>query len=85
MVSQSFFNTTCSSYPSDISCEACVVVSNNKGLDKKMHISGMTVEAAHGFLPLPPGLPIGVGKLFLCHYSCKFRVDHNYNLYLILR
>jgi hypothetical protein len=43
---------------------ACVVVSNNKGIRGKMHIGGMTVEAAHGFLPLPPGLPIGVGKWF---------------------
>ena len=23
-------------------------------------MNGMTVESAHGFLPLPPGIPIGV-------------------------
>mmetsp|Transcript_25797 Transcript_25797/g.46551 ORF Transcript_25797/g.46551 Transcript_25797/m.46551 type:complete len:657 (+) Transcript_25797:131-2101(+) len=39
---------------------ACVVVSNNRGYDKKMHIHGMAVESAAGFLPLPPGIPIGV-------------------------
>lgn len=51
---------------------ACVVVSNNKGLHKKIHICGMTVEAAHGFLPLPPGLPIGVGEWFLRDSSDMF-------------
>jgi len=39
---------------------AAVVVSNTRGYDKKMHIKGMTVESAAGFLPLPPGIPIGV-------------------------
>ena len=41
---------------------ACAVVSNNRGFHKKIHINGMAVESAHGFLPLPPGIPIGVGK-----------------------
>jgi len=39
---------------------AAVVVSNNRGYDKKLHINGMAVESAAGFLPLPPGIPIGV-------------------------
>ena len=39
---------------------AVVAVSNNRGYDKKLHINGMTVESAAGFIPLPPGLPIGV-------------------------
>ena len=39
---------------------ACVVVSNNRGHHKKLHINGMAVESAAGFLPLPPGIPIGV-------------------------
>ena len=39
---------------------AAVVVSNTRGYDKKMHIKGMAVESAAGFLPLPPGIPIGV-------------------------
>ena len=37
-----------------------MAVSNNRGYDKKLHINGMTVESAAGFIPLPPGLPIGV-------------------------
>ena len=48
---------------------ACVVVSNNKGFHKKLHINGMAVESAHGFLPLPPGIPIGIGK-FGAHALC---------------
>jgi hypothetical protein len=39
---------------------AAVVVSNTRGYEKKLHIHGMTVESAAGFLPLPPGIPIGV-------------------------
>eukprot|EP00804_Cyclotella_cryptica_P018705 CCRYP_007192-RA/>CCRYP_007192-RA protein AED:0.03 eAED:0.03 QI:254/1/1/1/0.33/0/4/1554/658 len=39
---------------------ACVVVSNNRGYHKKLHIGGMAIEAAHAFLPLPPGIPVGV-------------------------
>ena len=42
------------------SANAAVVVSNTRGYHKKMHINGMTVESAAGFLPLPPGIPIGV-------------------------
>ena len=39
---------------------ACVAISNNRGFKEKIHINGMQVESAHGFLPLPPGIPIGV-------------------------
>ena len=39
---------------------AVVAISNNRGYEKKLHINGMTVESAAGFLPLPPGIPIGV-------------------------
>ncbi|KAL7517552.1 hypothetical protein ACHAWX_002465 [Stephanocyclus meneghinianus] len=39
---------------------ACVVVSNNRGYHKKLHIGGMAIESAHAFLPLPPGIPVGV-------------------------
>jgi len=39
---------------------ACVAVSNTRGYDKKLHIRGMTVESVAGFLPLPPGIPVGV-------------------------
>eukprot|EP00986_Skeletonema_menzelii_P008835 scaffold3843_cov145-Skeletonema_menzelii.AAC.4 len=41
-------------------CNACVAISNNRGHKNKIHINGMEVESAHGFLPLPPGIPIGV-------------------------
>lgn len=41
-------------------CNACVAISNNRGYKDKIHINGMQVESAHGFLPLPPGIPIGV-------------------------
>jgi len=37
-----------------------VVVSNVCVHNRKLHISGMTLESAAGFLPLPPGIPIGV-------------------------
>ena len=39
---------------------AAVVVSNTRGYNGKLHIRGMAVESAAGFLPLPPGIPIGV-------------------------
>ena len=39
---------------------AVVAISNNRGYEHKLHINGMTVESAAGFLPLPPGIPIGV-------------------------
>lgn len=39
---------------------AAMVVSNNRGYHKKLHINGMAVESAAGFLPLPPGIPVGL-------------------------
>ncbi len=39
---------------------ACVVVSNIKGYHKKMHMNGMAIESAASFLPLPPGIPVGL-------------------------
>ena len=39
---------------------AAVVVTNTRGYDGKLHINGMAVESAAGFIPLPPGIPIGV-------------------------
>lgn len=49
-----------SSLFSHANANAAVVVSNTRGYEKKLHIHGMTVESAAGFLPLPPGIPIGV-------------------------
>jgi len=42
---------------------AAVVVSNSRGLTKKVHINGRPVESMVGFIPLPPGLPVGVSIL----------------------
>ena len=42
------------------SANAAVAITNSRGFEDKVHINGMTVEAVAGFLPLPPGLPIGV-------------------------
>jgi hypothetical protein len=39
---------------------ASVVVTNVRGPDKMIHLEGRPVEASLGFLPLPPGVPIGV-------------------------
>jgi hypothetical protein len=36
------------------------VISNNRGLPKPVHLGGRRVEAIYGFVPLPPGIPIGV-------------------------
>lgn len=36
------------------------VVSNNRGLPRKIHLGGRRVESIMGFVPLPPGIPIGI-------------------------
>lgn len=36
------------------------VVTNVRGPSRKVHIGSRTVESFHGFVPLPPGVPIGV-------------------------
>jgi hypothetical protein len=36
------------------------VVSNNRGLNSHVHIKGRRLESMYGFVPLPPGLPVGV-------------------------
>jgi diacylglycerol O-acyltransferase len=42
------------------SANAAVSVSNVRGSPTKLHIGGNTVESIAGFLPLPPGVPVGV-------------------------
>jgi hypothetical protein len=37
-----------------------VVVSNNRGTPVPVHLAGRRVESIYGFVPLPPGIPIGV-------------------------
>ncbi len=37
-----------------------VVVSNNRGPSMPVHIDGHKVESITGFVPLPPGIPVGV-------------------------
>lgn len=39
---------------------ASVVVTNVRGPEKAAHLDGRTVEANLGFLPLPPGVPLGL-------------------------
>ena len=39
---------------------ASVVVTNVRGPEKAAHLGGRRVEANLGFLPLPPGVPIGM-------------------------
>jgi len=36
------------------------VVSNNRGSPVKVHMAGRQVESLYGFVPLPPGIPVGV-------------------------
>ena len=39
---------------------ASVVITNTRGRESKIHINGMPVESVAGFIPLPPGVPVGV-------------------------
>jgi hypothetical protein len=39
---------------------ACVAITNNRGSPQKLHLDGQEIESIAGFLPLPPGIPIGV-------------------------
>jgi hypothetical protein len=39
---------------------ACVAITNNRGSPQKLHLDGREIESIAGFLPLPPGIPIGV-------------------------
>lgn len=42
------------------SANAAVAITNSRGFEEKVHIDGRRVESIAGFLPLPPGLPVGV-------------------------
>jgi WS/DGAT C-terminal domain len=37
-----------------------VVISNNRGSPLPVHLKGRRVESMYGFVPLPPGIPVGV-------------------------
>ena len=39
---------------------ATVVITNVRGYPKAMHYRGREVESVYGFIPIPPGIPIGV-------------------------
>jgi hypothetical protein len=39
---------------------ACVAITNNRGSSNKLHLDGQEIQSIAGFLPLPPGIPIGV-------------------------
>jgi hypothetical protein len=45
---------------SNAHANASAVLTNVRGADKWMHLEGRRVEATLGFLPLPPGIPVGV-------------------------
>lgn len=40
---------------------ACVAISNTRSSPKILHMDGRAIESVAGFLPLPPGIPIGCG------------------------
>ena len=42
------------------SANACLSISNVRGSPKKLHMDGHTIQSMAGFLPLPPGIPVGV-------------------------
>ena len=39
---------------------ACIAITNVRNASHKLHVQGMAVETVAGFLPLAPGIPIGV-------------------------
>jgi phosphoribosylcarboxyaminoimidazole (NCAIR) mutase len=39
---------------------ACCVITNVKGPAQTVHLDGRAVESIYGFIPLPPGIPVGV-------------------------
>ena len=39
---------------------ATVVVTNVKGPESPLHYQGRNVESVYGFIPIPPGIPVGV-------------------------
>jgi WS/DGAT C-terminal domain len=45
---------------SKASANAAAVVSNVRGPHTPLHIKGRLIQSVHGFVPLPPGIPIGV-------------------------
>lgn len=50
------------------SCNACAAISNVKSSPRKLHIGegSQTIQSVAGFLPLPPGVPVGVT---VCSYA----------------
>lgn len=42
------------------SANACLSISNVRGSPTKLHMDGQTIQSMAGFLPLPPGIPVGV-------------------------
>lgn len=45
---------------SKANANAVAVVSNVRGPPKPLHIKGRLISSVHGFVPLPPGIPIGI-------------------------
>jgi WS/DGAT C-terminal domain len=53
-----------------------VVVSNKRGAPLPVHLAGRRVESIYGFVPLPPGIPIGVTiTSYAGHMSCTVAAE----------
>lgn len=50
----------CSYFYQRVSAGATVVVSNVRGFPRAVHYQGREVESIYGFIPIPPGIPIGL-------------------------
>jgi hypothetical protein len=61
ITTMNIFPTSWMSYLySNANAGSMVVVSNNRGPSMPVHIDGHKVESIAGFVPLPPGIPVGL-------------------------
>jgi WS/DGAT C-terminal domain len=53
-----------------------VVISNNRGPSIPVHLDGHQVESVYGFVPLPPGVPVGVAVMsYAGRISCTLSAE----------
>jgi WS/DGAT C-terminal domain len=53
-----------------------VVISNNRGPSMPVHLDGHQVESVYGFVPLPPGVPVGVALMsYAGRISCTLSAE----------
>jgi WS/DGAT C-terminal domain len=61
---------------SNANAGSMVVVSNNRGPSVPVHIDGHKVESITGFVPLPPGIPVGVVVMsYAGHINCALSAE----------